>query len=181
MIAFLSEAEAAEECPCGLVRGLGGRCYPFAIELFEGIAEYPAHRTRRGPARRRDGEGDFDIRVQVFVVERDGDDFAFMLDADGHAGAEVTDADTLADPSHQEFVRNGVWLADFAVMAEDQHGRAIRRGATECAPGRPDRQSTACWARLGSDIRTTSAISQAPRSQQRPSLRLKVRPQPRRP
>lgn len=99
MIALLMKPEAAEECPCELILGVGNGAYALAFELNKRIAENSSDRVTRCPILRRSNEGDLDAWRMVLIEHRNGNDLAISLDADRHRWTKVFYSKSLTGPS----------------------------------------------------------------------------------
>lgn len=89
MDALLSKTEAAEECPGGLVLGLGDGSDALASQLHKWIAEDCTNGPWRSPSRRRGDKRHINIRLPVIVVDRNRYDLSIMSHAYRYAWSEV--------------------------------------------------------------------------------------------
>src|SRR5579859_5740657 len=70
MHSFETEAEAAEECPGGLVRSLGNCSQPLTAKLEKRIPQYAPHGLRGSPPPIDGDKTDLYVRVSILVKYR---------------------------------------------------------------------------------------------------------------
>lgn len=59
--------------------------------------------------------------MQIFIVESDSDNLAFVDYAYRGAIAEILDPDTIAGPLSEKCIRNNILAAHFAIMAPEDY------------------------------------------------------------